>query len=166
MESKDYAVGAVRWAVAGKLGFPVKAIDLLHDGDVLADSAVLLDLGTEAVVTLTAVVSEERLDGPMRRRLMTSTGRYKEARADLKKEMDAHERMKCSFECSVWGEKLQRVMEGERCNSPDYNPYGPCSVCRSGRSRSYAVATRCPVAGLLNREMAELQAEIKLNQVS
>lgn len=62
----------------------------------------------------------------------------------------------CPRGVRVYDGRIQEV-EMEQCNSPDYNPYGPCSVCRCGPSVVAAKeVSNCAVASELNRQRREL----------
>ena len=77
--------------------------------------------------------------------------------AILDDQMRAHVRSckECEWKNSVHRDLILNV-EWELCTSPDDNPYGPCSVCRSGPSVVSLSEPSCEVAQGLNRRRPEL----------
>eukprot|EP00929_Paragymnodinium_shiwhaense_P060184 TRINITY_DN30083_c0_g1_i3.p1 TRINITY_DN30083_c0_g1~~TRINITY_DN30083_c0_g1_i3.p1 ORF type:complete len:458 (-),score=60.38 TRINITY_DN30083_c0_g1_i3:256-1629(-) len=154
---------ALKKTVAEATAFGREYIQIVFDGDLL-ESDNWVDFPDNGTVQIEAVLTERPADGPTRREVLVSLGQFDAARCDLQAEMEAHGKTRCSYKCSYLSGQLGLLREGVRCRSPDDNPYGPCSDCRSGRTQDRIEATRCPEAGALNMAMAELKVAIKREQ--
>eukprot|EP00933_Yihiella_yeosuensis_P006063 TRINITY_DN11070_c0_g5_i1.p1 TRINITY_DN11070_c0_g5~~TRINITY_DN11070_c0_g5_i1.p1 ORF type:complete len:213 (+),score=24.95 TRINITY_DN11070_c0_g5_i1:77-715(+) len=155
-------VASLYESVAGSVKRDTDSFKLIYGTEVLKIQGCLDAAGLESDdVTLLLVV---KVDGPTRRLQMVEEGNGAGALADLKQEMQKHEssgrgRDRCN--CELYNGKLCLVNRiYPRCTSPDDNPYGPCSACRSGPRVTGVNPIRCPQGGMLNKELKELQDRI------